>query len=59
MAEVIRDLSLRQRRKPLPASEERMLAKARETLMSELTFALDSTEEKIEGMLDEVLQQAR
>jgi CarD family transcriptional regulator len=59
MAEVIRDLSCRQRRKPLSAGEKRMLVKAREILISELTFAFDSTDEKIEGMLDEVLEEAR
>jgi CarD family transcriptional regulator len=58
MGEVVRDLSLKERRKPLSAGEKRMLVTARDILVSELTFAFDSTEEKIEVMLDEVLQEA-
>ena len=55
VAEVVRNLSLRQRGKGLSSAEKRMLAKAREILISELTFVVDSTEENAEAMLDEVL----
>jgi CarD family transcriptional regulator len=54
-AELIRDLSLREKSKGLSAAEKRMLAKARQILISELILAFDSTEENAEAMLDEVL----
>jgi CarD family transcriptional regulator, regulator of rRNA transcription len=56
VAEVVRDLSLRERGKGLSSAEKRMLAKAREILISELTFVVGSTEENAEAMLDEVLR---
>ncbi len=59
LAEVVRDLSLREKRRGLSVAEKRMLAKAREILISELTFAVDSTEENAEAMLDEVLEESR
>jgi CarD family transcriptional regulator len=59
LAEVVRDLSLRERGKVLSAAERRMLAKAREILISELTFAVGSTEEIAEAMMDEVLEESR
>ena len=55
VAEVVRDLSLRETGKGLSSAEKRMLAKAREILISELTFVVGSTEENAEAMLDEVL----
>ncbi len=58
VAEVVRDLSLRERRKALSAGETRMLAKAREILISELTFAVDATEENAEAMLDGILEES-
>jgi RNA polymerase-interacting CarD/CdnL/TRCF family regulator len=36
-----------------------MLAKAREILISELTFAVGSTEENAEAMLDQVLEESK
>lgn len=59
VAEVVRNLSLRQRGKGLSSAEKRMLAKAREILISELRFVVGSTEENAEGMLDEVLGESR
>jgi CarD family transcriptional regulator len=59
LAEVVRDLSLRERGKVLSVAERRMLAKAREILISELTFAVGSTEEIAEAMMDEVLEESR
>lgn len=55
VAEVVRNLTLRDKDKGLSAGEKRMLAKARQILVSELTFALNSNEDKAEAMLDEVL----
>ena len=55
VAEVVRNLSLREKDKGLSAGEKRMLAKARQILTSELTFALGVNEEEAERQLDEVL----
>ena len=58
VAEVVRNLSLRDRRKALSSAERRMLAKAREILISELIFVVDSSEGSAEAMLDEVLERS-
>jgi len=55
VAEVVRNLSIRDREKGLSAGEKRMLAKARQILISELTFALETSGEDAEARLDEVL----
>lgn len=55
VAEVVRNLSLREREKGLSAGEKRLLAKARQILVSELTFAINVSEEEAEQRLDEVL----
>lgn len=55
VAEVVRNLSLRDKDKGLSAGEKRMLAKARQILTSELTFALNVGEEEAEAKLDEAL----
>src|SRR3954469_18495618 len=55
VAEVVRNLSIREKDKGLSAGEKRMLTKARQILVSELTFALSVTEEEAEKKLDEVL----
>lgn len=52
VAEVVRNLSLREKEKGLSAGEKRMLAKARQILTSELTFALGVDEEEAERRLD-------
>ena len=59
VAEVVRSLSIREKEKGLSAGEKRMLAKARQILISELTFAVDASEEKAEAMLDKVLEETR
>ena len=59
VAEVVRNLSCRERGKGLSSAEKRMLVKAREILISELTFVVGSTEESAEAMLDEVLGGSR
>ena len=55
VAEVVRNLSLREKDKGLSAGEKRMLAKARQILVSELTFAINVSEEEAEKRLDEAL----
>ena len=56
VAEVVRNLSIREAAKGLSAGEKRMLARARQILVSELTFALNVDEEAAEARLDEVLK---
>jgi CarD family transcriptional regulator len=58
VAEVVRNLALREKDKGLSAGEKRMLAKARQILVSELIFAVDSTEERAEALLDKVLEES-
>lgn len=55
VAEVVRNLSNRDKDKGLSAGEKRMLTRARQILVSELCFAAGVKEEKAEQMLDEVL----
>ena len=55
VAEVVRNLSIRDKDKGLSAGEKRMLVKARQILVSELTFALNVDEEAAEMKLSEAL----
>ncbi|MQA05066.1 MAG: CarD family transcriptional regulator [Streptosporangiales bacterium] len=55
VAEVVRDLWRRDRERGLSAGEKRMLAKARQILVSELALAENTNEDKAEALLDEVL----
>ena len=55
VSEVVRDLWRRDQDKVLSAGEKRMLAKARQILISELALALKVDEEKAGVKLDEVL----
>lgn len=55
VAEVVRDLWRRDRERGLSAGEKRMLAKARQILVSELALAEHTNEDKAEVRLDEVL----
>lgn len=55
VAEVVRNLSLRDADKGLSAGEKKMLGQARQILLSELIFALDVDEAEAERRLDEVL----
>ncbi len=56
VAEVVRNLSIRDKDKGLSAGEKRMLSKARQILVSELTFALGVNEEQAEARLDSALE---
>ena len=55
VAEVVRDLWRRERERGLSAGEKRMLAKARQILVSELALAEKTDEEQAGQVLDEVL----
>ncbi|CAB4863015.1 unannotated protein [freshwater metagenome] len=55
VAEVVRDLWRREQDRGLSAGEKRMLAKARQILVSELALAEKTNEDKAEAILDEVL----
>ncbi len=55
VAEVVRNLSIRDKDKGLSAGEKRMLTRARQILVSELTFALSVSESEAEVRLDEAL----
>ena len=55
VAEVVRNLSIRDKDKGLSAGEKRMLSRARQILVSELTLALDVDEAEAEKRLDEAL----
>ena len=56
VAEVVRDLWRREKERGLSAGEKRMLAKARQILVSELALAESTDESKAEVLLDEVLE---
>ena len=58
VAEVVRNLAIREREKGLSAGEKRMLSSARRILVSELAFAVDQSEEKAEDMIDKVLDES-
>ena len=51
----MRDLWRREKDRGLSAGEKRMLAKARQILVSELALAENTNEDKAETILDEVL----
>ena len=55
VAEIVRDLWRREQDRGLSAGEKRMLAKARQILVSELALAEKTDEDKAEVILDEVL----
>ena len=59
VAEVVRDLSRRDTDRGLSAGEKRMLARARQILVSELALADKTDEEAAEQRLDEVLATAQ
>lgn len=55
VAEVVRNLSIRDKDKGLSAGEKRMLTRARQILVSELTFAINVSEEEAEKKLNDAL----
>jgi CarD family transcriptional regulator len=58
VSEVVRDLSRRDTDRGLSAGEKRMLARARQILVSELALAEDIEETVAEAKLDEILETA-
>src|SRR6266700_4104962 len=56
VAEVVRDLTVRDRDKGLSAGEKRMLQRSRQILVSELVLACTCDEYKATLMLDEALE---
>ena len=55
VAEVVRNLALREKTKGLSAGEKNMYTKARKVLVSELSFALDVSEESAMDQVEEQL----
>ncbi|MGI8574578.1 MAG: CarD family transcriptional regulator [Egibacteraceae bacterium] len=55
VAEVVRNLAIRERDKGLSAGEKRMLTKSRQVLVSELSAAIKKSEDDTEILIDEVL----
>ncbi len=58
VAEVVRNLATREKDKGLSAGEKRMLTKAKQILLSELSVAIKKDEEKAEALIDKVLAEA-
>ncbi len=58
VAEVVRNLATREKDKGLSAGEKRMLTKAKQILLSELSVAIKKDEEKAEELIDKVLAEA-
>ena len=58
VAEVVRNLARRDKEKGLSAGEKRMIQKARQILISELSHATGKSEEQAEIMIDEVIDGA-
>ena len=56
VAEVVRNLALRDREKGLSAGEKTLYQKARSVLVSELSFALDVSEDDAMDKVDDALQ---
>ncbi len=55
VTEVVRDLWRRDKERGLSAGEKRMLAKAKQILLSEVALAEGTNEDKAEALIDEVL----
>ena len=58
VAEVLRNLAIRDREKGLSAGEKRMITKARQILISELAHATGKSDEDAESMIDGILDDA-
>jgi CarD family transcriptional regulator len=57
VAEVVRNLSIREREKGLSTGEKRMLNQARQILLSEIIYVLNIDDAKAAKMLDDVFSQ--
>jgi CarD family transcriptional regulator len=58
VAEVLRNLAIRDREKGLSAGEKRMITKARQILISEVAYATGKSDDEAESMIDAVLDDA-
>jgi len=58
LAEVVRNLGLREHEKGLSTGEKQMFTRAKKILASELMYALDKDEEEAEEYLDNLLQES-
>jgi CarD family transcriptional regulator len=59
VAEVVRNLAVREKDKGLSAGEKRMLTKAKQILLSELAVATKKGEEKTTELVDQILLEAQ
>src|SRR3954469_22461254 len=55
LAEVVRNLAVREQDKGLSTGEKQMYTRAKKILASEMMYALDKTEDEAEAYLDEIL----
>ena len=55
LAEVVRNLALREHEKGLSTGEKQMYVKAKKILASEMMYALDKSEDESEAYLDDLL----
>ena len=55
LAEVVRNLAVREQEKGLSTGEKQMYTRAKKILASELRYALEKDEEETEAHLDELL----
>ncbi len=58
LAEVVRNLALRETEKGLSTGEKQMFTRAKKILASELMYALDKDEEEAEAYLDDLLAES-
>ena len=58
LAEVVRNLAIREQDKGLSTGEKQMFTRAKKILASELMYALEMGEEEAEAHLDELLQRS-
>ena len=59
LAEVVRNLAIREHEKGLSTGEKQMFTRAKKILASELMYALDKDEDEAEQHLDDLLPTAR
>jgi CarD family transcriptional regulator len=58
LAEVVRNLAVREQDKGLSTGEKQMYTRAKKILASEMMYALEKSEEQAEAYLDEILQRS-
>ena len=58
LAEVVRNLAIREAQKGLSTGEKQMYTRAKKILASEMMYALEKTEDEAEAYLDEILHRS-